>query len=311
MKETVLITGAGPNGVTGRLIKSRLQDDYNILSPSSKELDLTDDAQVRTYFKEHKIDFIIHCALYRANINETFSQAGDDLEKNLRMFYSLASQAQHVKKMIYFGSGAEYDKSKDIVNVSEDKDYGKSIPFNVYGFSKYIMNMYAVKSLNIYNFRMFGTINPYEPYTKNVLSNICMKAIKGKDIELNQNCLFSWVDIDDVITFIRYAFTHELNHHDYNLVNSHQCSIREMAEMINDINQSSLPISFKKSGLNLEYTASNARWISEYNFELTPIKESLKKVYLHMTELASSDIADIDCRWNTPIVNKCKLGGGR
>jgi GDP-L-fucose synthase len=213
--------------------------------------------------------------------------------------------------MIYFGSGAEYDKSKNIRNVTEENDYGKSLPFNVYGFSKYIMNLYAVKSDNIYNFRLFGTINPYEPYTKNVLSNICMKAIKGIDIELNQNCLFSWVDIDDVISFIRYAFTHELKHHDYNLVNSQQCSIKEMAEMINDINQTSLPITFKKDGLNLEYTASNERWLSEYDSDLTTIKDSLKKVHTRMHQLSSSvDITDIDSRWSNTNVNKSKLGGG-
>ena len=44
--KTVLITGAGPTGVTGRAIREYLENDYSILAPSSKELDLTDDAVV-------------------------------------------------------------------------------------------------------------------------------------------------------------------------------------------------------------------------------------------------------------------------
>lgn len=41
MKETVLVTGAGPNGITGKLIREKLANEYMILAPSSKELDLT------------------------------------------------------------------------------------------------------------------------------------------------------------------------------------------------------------------------------------------------------------------------------
>jgi GDP-L-fucose synthase len=307
MKETILITGAGPNSVTGQLIKKRLQDDYLILSPSSKELDLTDDDKVRRFFEDHDIDFVIHCALYRAKANESITRDGDDLEKNLRMFYALASQAHRVKKMIYFGSGSEYNKAKDIINATEDKDYGNSIPFNIYGFSKYIMNLYARKSENIYNFRLFGTINPFEPYTKNVLSNICMKAIKCDAINLIQDCKFSWIDIDDVVTFIRYAFTHELKYHDYNLANNQQCTIGEMAAMINEINHTHKNILFQKEGFNLEYTACNDRWVSECNLPQTPIKESLMKVYKRMAELAPTvDLSAIDSRWNLSTVHDNK-----
>lgn len=39
--ETLFITGAGPNGITGRLIKEHFEGKYNLLTPNSKELDLT------------------------------------------------------------------------------------------------------------------------------------------------------------------------------------------------------------------------------------------------------------------------------
>lgn len=60
MKETVLVTGAGPNGITGKLIREKLANEYMILAPSSKELDLTDDAIVNRFFEENKIDYVIH-----------------------------------------------------------------------------------------------------------------------------------------------------------------------------------------------------------------------------------------------------------
>jgi hypothetical protein len=61
-----------------------------------------------------------------------------------------------------------------------------------------------------------------------------------------------------------------------------------------------LPITFKKDGLNLEYTASNERWLSEYDFQLTPIVDSLKKVHKRVTQLSENvDLLNIDARWGT------------
>jgi GDP-L-fucose synthase len=125
-----------------------------------------------------------------------------------------------------------------------------------------------------------------------------MKAIMGSEIHLKQDCKFSWVDIDDVIEFVRYAFGHELKYHDYNLAYSQPFLISEMARMINEIDGRNHPVIFDKPGQNLEYTASNKRWMNEYDFQLTPIKASLRKVYSSMKEIAKAgSVSDIDERW--------------
>ena len=186
--KTVLITGAGPTGVTGRAIREYLENDYSILAPSSKELDLTDDAVVRSYFDTHHIDFVVHCATYRSNISQTTHMVDEELESNLRMYFALASQSEKFEKMVYLGSGAEYDKSRPIVNVKEEQ-FGESIPKNKYGLGKYIMNQHCRSSKNIYNLRMFGTLNPYERYTKNVVCNLCAKAVMGLPLTLKRDVL--------------------------------------------------------------------------------------------------------------------------
>ena len=48
------------------------------------------------------------------------------IEKDLRMFLNLEKNKDKFGKMFYFGSGAEYDKTKPIVQVKET-DIGKSI----------------------------------------------------------------------------------------------------------------------------------------------------------------------------------------
>lgn len=295
MKETIFITGAGPNGVTGKLIKERLADDYAILSPSSKQLDLTDSAAVDAFFAENSIDYVIHCAvIYPTN---TISSSGYcDVEANLRMYFNLANHAAEFKKMFYFGSGAEYDKSRPIRDVSES-EIGSRIPVDKYGLVKYILNQHASDSRNIYNMRLFGTINPYEPYTKNVVSNLFAKAIKGAPLRLKRDCVFSFVDIDDVTDFIEYALKNELSYHDYNLTGRRKIAISEVAELVRKIAGAVESLSFAEEGFNKEYSGSNERWLSEFP-NLTPIEVSLKKVYDYLYERRNEiDLENIDARW--------------
>lgn len=57
--------------------------------------------------------------------------------------------------MIYFGSGAEYDRSNNIPNMSEDY-FDTSVPKDAYGLSKYIMAKACLNQKNIYELCLFG-----------------------------------------------------------------------------------------------------------------------------------------------------------
>lgn len=296
MMETILITGAGPNGVTGRLIKEYFKDKYLLITPSSKDLDLTNDCAVSRFFQDNHVDYVIHCATFRPHSVDSSHLVDEELESNLRMYYSLASQSCHYKKMIYFGSGAEFDKSKPIVKVTED-DFGRTIPKNKYGLGKYIMNEHARKSENIYNFRLFGTINKYERPNKNVISNLCAKAILGQPLALRQNCLFSFIDICDVLPIIGRALEADLSHHDYNLVSNRPYFLSDIAEIIQKIADTN-NVMFEQPGLNLEYTATNMRLMDEIAPVFTPIFESIKNVYNYIESIRNEiNIHELDSRW--------------
>lgn len=298
MKENVLITGAGPNGITGKLIKEKLADEYTVIAPSSKELDLTNDEMVNSFFENNKIDYVIHCATFRPLHNTTSHFVDDILESNLRMYFSLARQSNRFKKMIYFGSGAEFDKTSAIIDIKEEA-FGRSIPKDQYGLGKYIMNLNTRTSNNIYNLRLFGTINPLERYTKNVVSNICVKAISGDKISLRKNCMFSFVDMDDVILLVKRMLREDLCFHDYNITSGKNYSLADIAEIISKISAKRNPVIFENEGLNLEYTGSNERIISQFtNFQFTDISVSLKKVYdFYIQNQSAIDFENVDSRW--------------
>lgn len=295
--KTVLITGAGPTGVTGRLLKEYLEKDYTILAPSSKELDLTDDAAVGAYFDSHHIDFVVHCATYRSNISKTTHMVDEEFESNLRMYFALASQSDKFQKMVYLGSGAEYDKSRPIVNIKEEQ-FGESIPKDKYGFGKYIMNQHCRNSKNIYNLRMFGTLNPYERYTKNVVCNLCAKAVMGMPLTLKRDVLFSWVDIRDVAQAIKYLFEHEVRRHDYNIALKKSYKLSEIANILCTISGLRESVLFEQDGMNKEYTSDTSLFTGDFPFSMILIEDSINTIYQYMVSNKDCIVVDeIDGRW--------------
>lgn len=290
--ETILITGAGPNGITGPRIRDYFEQkkEYNILAPSSRELDLTDSDAVDRYFSNHDIDYVIHCAVVYPRQDDH-----EDFYLNIKMFFNLIAHRSDFKKMFYFGSGAEYDKRNEIVNVSED-EIGNHIPVDTYGLSKYIMNQASATCNNVYNIRLFGTLNPMERPIKNVVSNICYKASKHLPVQLRRDCRFSFTDIDDVIKFIDYAMKNNLQYHDYNFVPSTNCLLSEIGNSILKLGDKEESLLFQNPGLNKEYTASNARLVKEFA-DFTPLDESLCKIFQHVKSIPDIIAEDIDSRW--------------
>ena len=296
-RKTVLITGAGPTGVTGRAIREYLENDYIILAPSSKELDLTDDAMVRSYFDINHIDFVLHCATYRSNISQTTHMVDEELESNLRMYFALASQSDKFEKMVYLGSGAEYDKSRPIINLQEEQ-FGERIPKDKYGFGKYIMNQHCRSSRNIYNLRMFGTLNKYERYTKNVICNLCAKAVMGLPLTLRHDVKFSWIDIKDVAKAIKYLFEHNVDRHDYNVALSQSYTLSDIAKIVCSLTCKKLQVIFGNAGFNIEYTCSTGGFDNEFDFEKTDLMDSISEIYNYLSKNREYiDIEKIDCRW--------------
>ena len=294
--ETILITGAGPNGVTGKRIKEKLQDNYLILSPSSKELNLIDATAVDRYFDNHRIDYVIHSALTSPSRGHDSTLIEDEVESNLRMYFNLARHSDDFKKMFFFGSGAEFDKSQEIKEIKEE-EYMTRMPRDKYGFVKYILNNHAVKSDNIYNLRLFGTINPYEPYTRNVISNLCAKATCRKPLNLRRDCIFSFIDVDDIAAFIHYGIANKLLFHDYNMA-SRMYRLKEIAEIINDsFCDGRNTITFEIEGFNREYTACNQRLRHEFT-GFTPLQDSITKVFAYQKNHSKNiNIDMIDTRW--------------
>lgn len=295
MKTSILLTGAGPNGVTGRRLREQLAATgrYEILTPGSRELDLRNTEAVDAFFALNRVDVVVHSAVVAPSRGHDDSDESLELENNLRMYFNLVRHCRKFSKMFYFGSGAELDKRLPI-ELFREEDAHLRMPSDKYGFIKHILNAHAEGSSNIYNMRLFGTINPYEPPTRNVISNLCAKASVGAPLNLRQNCVFSFIDIDDVARFIDYGINNPLKYHSYNMSGG-VYTIEQIAREIATYAGKNDVAIFANEGFGNEYTADNTRLI-ECIGEPTPIRDSLGKVYDYISKQVN-DIDNIDGRW--------------
>lgn len=275
----ILITGA--SGFIGKNIKEYLQraePDYDIYTPTSRELNCIDESEVFHYLKKTPFDYILHFASYGDSIDASRDRT-KILEFNMRIFLNFYKNSHLFGKMYYSGSGAEYNKQYDISNVSEDSPI-RNLPVDQYGLMKYTIGQLIEKSDNIYNFRLFGIFGKYEYYPIKFISNICCKAIKNLPLTMRQNVWFDYLWIDDFCRIIQYFLKHEPKYHTYNTVSGTRISLEEICQQVLNVSGKQLPVYICKKGLAKEYTASNKRLISEIKpFEYTPVETSVRQLY--------------------------------
>ncbi|MGA2933641.1 MAG: NAD-dependent epimerase/dehydratase family protein [Methanomicrobiales archaeon] len=273
-KKTILVTGS--TGFIGRNIVEFLQPHHLLLTPTHRDLDLLSQKEVHNFFHDHDIEYVIHCASIGGSRKKLDNK--ETVEHNLRMFFNLTENQDRFQTLIHLGSGAEYDKSRILHNVHEE-EFGKFIPGDNYGFSKYIISKYIEKTENVYCLRLFGIFGRYEDYEFKFISNAIVKNLLHLPITIRQNVCFSWLYIDDFLKILNYFLTHTPKHRTYNITPPDTCDLLSIARMINAISDYTSEICIETEGLNIEYSANNSRLINEIGgFSFTPMKKSVSRL---------------------------------
>jgi len=247
----ILLTGS--TGFIGRNLLEGLTN-HTILSPTRKQLDLLDETAVELYLLSNMPEVIIHCA-------------GVDhpacLEENLRMFLNLYKYREN-RKMIYFGSGAEYDRDHWLPKMKESY-FGDFTPKDQYGFSKYLMNMLTQISQGIYNLRLFGVFGKYEDKYR-----FLYKCLNEKEIFIPRDMKFDYMYVKDLIPIVDWFITHNPLFKDFNVCTGKSYLLSEIAKM------TGIPYTI---GIKTEkeYSGDNSRLLKEKEFKFTPLEEALKE----------------------------------
>lgn len=298
----IFITGA--NGFIGSHLKEYLQNNYTLyklFTPSSKELDLAHERDVENYILGNKIDFIIHLA----------NRGGDRItldmknitEYNLRIFFNIVKHENNVKKIISFGSGAEYGKHKPVIDAQE-QDYLLSQPLDEYGFYKSITSKYIERSNNIVQLRIFGAYGEYENYRFKFISNAIVKNILKLPIVINKNVFFDYIYIDDLLSMVDWSIHNKTKEKIYNVTTGRKIDLLTLANIVNDVSDYKSEITILNDGLNNEYTSNNDRINNEIgeSLKFTSHRDAIYKMRNYF--LKNLDSLDKETILNDPYLEK-------
>lgn len=270
--KNILITGA--RGFVGRNLKEALSDRYQVFAPPHSELELLDYEALARYVERNRIQSVVHAAVHVP----MFNGAEKEFFHDMQMFMNLEKLSAGLDKLLYFGSGAEFDKRSDITLVKEE-DWGKSIPVTEYGLAKYTMNRIARDSRNIYNLRLFGIFGKYELWQIKFLSNLCCKAVFDLPLTVRKECSFDFLYIDDLAPVVAWFLEHEPRHHDYNVCMGVPYELTELARMVDQAACKELPIQVLSEGRNPDYTACGDRLWRETGLKPTAMEAALRSLY--------------------------------
>ena len=270
----ILLTGSG--GFIGSNLKSFLQLDYNLLTPRSFDLDLTDRNAVQDFFCKNDIDFIIHCA----TVGGVRGQADSNttVEDNLSMVNNLLEFKRYDTRIILFGSGAMYGKDRNLHKVNES-NIGKYMPKDLYGQSKMqianlIKNRDDVLCLNIFACYGYGENESRFP------SYAILQHLKKLPIIINQNVVFDYLWVEDMQRIVQYFIKNKPSDSIINITPENSVTLLEIAEIVNGFSGFKSEIVIKNPVMNFEYTGDNTVLLKNFpDFCFTNMKTGLLKLY--------------------------------
>jgi GDP-L-fucose synthase len=260
----ILITGGG--GFIAKHLKTALSTEYKVYAPNRLELDLLNPENISKVMEDFSPDIIIHTAVYDAAPTFTKNDPNLVLRYNLEMFLNLYEYRNYVNKIIYFGSGAEFNK-----------------PLNDYGLAKKIMNELTLLSNNIYNLRLYGVYGEGDDWRYRYISNMCVKIALNQDITLPYEMFGSFIYIDDLIRIINYVIKNNLFYHSYD-VYTDQLYLTDIAKSLLKISNKKLNIIIKKP-INKQYIAEDEQTLLIIDYDLNNNLEKMYNYYLNNKNL--------------------------
>lgn len=273
----ILITGAG-SFIGKSLIEQLSKEKYQIVAKTRCELDLLNIDKMRDFFEEQKsFDYIIHTAAvggrkWEGNLVRHFYE-------NVKMFENLLLFKDRYKKIITFGSGAEFG---DVSHLAKESDLNEKILLNHYGLAKrYITNKVRIEDLPVKILRIWGCFGKHEDQSGFIKANM-IRNKASQPMFIHHNKWMDFIYVNDLVLIIEKILQKELlksdSIKDVNITYEDKHTLFAIANMINDIGANKVKIKFESGEISNSYMGS-----SGLNLDNIPgvigLKAGLKEMY--------------------------------
>ncbi len=174
---------AGHTGMVGGAVKKLLQQEgyTNLIYATSKELDLTDTIQVKSFFEKHKPEYVILAAAKVGGIQANIDNPAVFLYDNLAIQNNIIHQAylNGTEKLVFLGSSCIYPKESPQPMKEEYLLTGKLEPTNEgYALAKIAglkicqmyYRQYGFKTISLMPCNLYGEGDSFDLKHSHVLS---------------------------------------------------------------------------------------------------------------------------------------------
>lgn len=261
----------GHRGFLGRELIPHLLKTHDVFYPN---IDYTNKELVDLFVKDNNIDFILHAAIKGGR--RVRQDIPDDFYVNMKMFENLAAQKI---PMINFCSGAAFGRQRDIY-CAKEKTIGEVIPEDYYGFAKCLITQRCRQLDNVYNLRFFNVFGPETP--DNMFTSVNIKNyIHKKEIVIFKDKFMDFFGIEDTKKVIDFYL--EKNLHlpkEVNLVYETKTKLSDVANIINDLSDHKVPVTFLDEGMDKSYCGSG-ELLKTFNINFIGLEEEIKNCYEH------------------------------
>lgn len=284
--------------MVGRELKKLLP---NAITPSSKELNLTNSESVKQYFKDSKFDYVIHLAAYVGSLHDNIKNKTSYFDENILMNTLITKYAYEngVKNFLGILSTCIYPNNISNFPIKESQLHSGAPHYDLMSYA-YAKRSHAVQlkaykeSFNVnYNYlipcNLYGVVSKKHEKRSHFVNDLIFKIIKAQKNNQDFITLFGdgtplrqFMHASDLAKIILFYITQGCNE-SFNVAPNINMSVEQIAKTaINVCSKKDMNIKYDNSKPNGQYrkdvdTSIFKNNIKDFTFKSLP--EGIKEIY--------------------------------
>lgn len=250
----------GASGFIGRVICKHFESQrYEVHALTRANIDLTDFTSVSNWLRAVQPDSVVNCAT--AMNTDVHDIVYTDIQNNLAIFLNFYNNSKYFNKFINVGSGAEFDRTKNIESALES-DILTVQPKDSYGYSKNLISRLVLAHDKFYTLRLFGCFHYSEPDFR-----LFKRVVNGDAVSIIDK-QFDYFSAQDFCTVLEHYVNNQTEYKDINCVYQDKLYLSQVLLKIK-------PIAIIGQDI-LNYTGNGDR-LASLNLPLLGLEESIKE----------------------------------
>ena len=255
MEKNAKIYVAGHRGMVGSAIVRALKNQgyTNIITRTSKELDLRRQIDVEEFFTKEKPDYVFLAAAKVGGILANNEAPADFMYDNMILEMNVIHEAykNNVKKLMFLGSSCIYPRmapqpmKEDCLLTSELEKTNEAYALaKISGlkYCEYLNRQYNTDFISVMPTNLYGPNDNYHPEHSHVLPALIRRFHEAKENNLNEVVIWGtgtplreFLYVDDLADACVYLMNTYSGNETVNLGTGKELSIKELAELVKKV----------------------------------------------------------------------------